>query len=511
MIIYKAFRIFILAITLLNLTSYAWSKSFRFVEWVTDIKLNYDSTILVSETFSAEFTGEFDYIRYNIPVENAKKISDIKVYYENGKQLEQDLIEIKYDNKKVRLRIKLYAKDEKKKWTIQYKAHGNISFLKNYNQLQWIVIPPDSPFTIERVTAEISLPLKVDNNKLEPDLKFRKNLKNFRFVDDGKIEYWGENIVPYESFTVILKFPKGILYKDRLLTILPFLWFMIPLLSFAIQFIKWWETQRNPIKRRPIIFRNEPPKDILPAEIAVLMGKSLKNKYISTTLIDLAQRGYINVIEQEKMTVSHIYLNYRLQKKKSADDKLKGHEIIILNAIFGSQEDVILNEVKDKLSNIEPVVYKAIVDQLVKCEYLKMDPEKFHKIQRNISLFMFIFGAFLLPLSRLAIISFGLAGLVIILFNRHISIKTLKGISKEWQSKGFVKFLKFNEKFHLRYISARLFDEYLSYAVALGIEREWANRFADIYNEPPEWYLPLSEFDINNILRFVNALETSLV
>ncbi len=157
MIIYKAFRIFTLIILLFTFTNYAWSKSIRFIEWVTNITVNQDSTISVQEAFSAEFSGEFDYVRYNIPLENAKKISDVKVYYGDGKQLGQNFIEIKYDNKKIRLKIKLYAKDEKKKWVIEYKAHDSISFLKEYNLLQWIVIPPDSTFAVEKVSASVSL------------------------------------------------------------------------------------------------------------------------------------------------------------------------------------------------------------------------------------------------------------------------------------------------------------------------------------------------------------------
>lgn len=508
MIRYKAFRIFVLSIFLLSLSRYAWSKSMKFVEWITNITVNQDSTISVRETFTAEFLGEFDHIRYNIPLDNAKKVSNINVYYEDGKQLEKNLLEIKHDIKKIKLKIKLYAKDEKKKWFIEYKTYGSIKFLKDYNQLQWIVIPSDSAFAIEKVIAEVSLPSKVSNTELEPELKFRKNLRNFRLTDDGKVEYWGENVVPYESFTIILKFPKGILPKDRLLVIFPFLWFIIPLFSFAIQFSKWWDFKSASIRRKLIIFLNEPPKDISPAEIAVLMGKTQRCKYISATIIDLAQRGYIDVIEQEKMTVSHIYLNYKLQKKKEIENNLKNHEIIVLKTIFGSQEDAILSDVKDKLSNNEFTVNKAILDRLIKFGYLINDPLKFRKRQRNIGLFMFIFGAFLLPLSKLAIISFSLASLIIILFGRYISVKTLKGIDTEWRTAGFEKFLRFKEKFHLRYIGAKLFDEYLPYAIALGAEREWANRFADIYNEPPEWHKPLDEFNIDTILSFIDALES---
>jgi uncharacterized membrane protein len=34
-----------------------------------------------------------------------------------------------------------------------------------------------------------------------------------------------------------------------------------------------------------------------------------------------------------------------------------------------------------------------------------------------------------------------------------------------------------------------LFERYLPYAMALGVERKWARAFRDIYREPPRWYV----------------------
>src|SRR5438045_6533251 len=36
--------------------------------------------------------------------------------------------------------------------------------------------------------------------------------------------------------------------------------------------------------------------------------------------------------------------------------------------------------------------------------------------------------------------------------------------------------------------SPELFEKYLPYAMAFGVEEQWARAFKDIYKEPPQWY-----------------------
>jgi uncharacterized membrane protein len=36
--------------------------------------------------------------------------------------------------------------------------------------------------------------------------------------------------------------------------------------------------------------------------------------------------------------------------------------------------------------------------------------------------------------------------------------------------------------------SPAMFDKYLPYAMALGVEGKWARAFEDIYKQPPNWY-----------------------
>jgi uncharacterized membrane protein len=33
-----------------------------------------------------------------------------------------------------------------------------------------------------------------------------------------------------------------------------------------------------------------------------------------------------------------------------------------------------------------------------------------------------------------------------------------------------------------------LFEKLLPYAIVMGVEKEWADQFKNIYSQPPEWY-----------------------
>jgi uncharacterized membrane protein len=50
-----------------------------------------------------------------------------------------------------------------------------------------------------------------------------------------------------------------------------------------------------------------------------------------------------------------------------------------------------------------------------------------------------------------------------------------------------------------------MFERFLPFAMAFGVERKWARAFQDIYREPPKWYVGSnsSAFDVN---RFSHSL-----
>jgi len=68
--------------------------------------------------------------------------------------------------------------------------------------------------------------------------------------------------------------------------------------------------------------------------------------------------------------------------------------------------------------------------------------------------------------------------------------RTRRGVDVLRHVKGFEEFLERVEtdRFKRMIQGPEQFEKYLPYAMALGVESQWAAAFADMYTEPPSWY-----------------------
>ena len=75
--------------------------------------------------------------------------------------------------------------------------------------------------------------------------------------------------------------------------------------------------------------------------------------------------------------------------------------------------------------------------------------------------------------------------------------RTTEGARAREAALGFKEFLsRVEEDRYKRMItSPDLFEKYLPYAMAFGVEEKWANAFKDIYRDPPNWYTGTGQFD----------------
>jgi len=502
----KLLRIFVFILILggfcLGWGYFAFAKSWDFEKWVSDITINPDATFLVREMQTVNFSGSFTWLKRDIAIKRFKKISNIAVYDENGRRLSGNEVEISRGIGNVSVKINMQATDEQRTWTIEYKISGGIGFFKDYDELYWNAISGTRDVPIKSVEVFVHLPQKVAKDQLRQKLfigaaRSQNESRDFEILEDDTLHYQGQDIAPYTDFTIVAGWPRGIVHQDWWTIISPYFWILIPIITFILLFLKWWKSGRDPKMKGTVIPQYEPPKEMTPGEMGVLIREKMEVKDISATLVDLARRGYLKILEQEKhnfISSSKTY-NFILQKRFQSDTNLKEHEKLILSNIFSSGEEVSLDDLKNNFYRHIPSIDNVISQEVTMDGYFTQDPEKEVKKYVAFGVFLLFLGGFLLFYFHqiMAGIVISLSGILVIIFGHFMPARTAKGTEVKWQTLGFKMFLSVAERFHLKAnVDPRMFEKYLSFAMVLGVEKQWADRFADIYIEPPDWYVPLA-------------------
>jgi uncharacterized membrane protein len=335
------------------------------------------------------------------------------------------------------------------------------------------------------------------------------------------LEKFGWEIVGEKEKTIKLETGKIItsdfkLEKTTWFYVLDKLSYLIPILIGILLFKKY---QNAPKLKKTIIAQYDPPANLLPAEVGGLVYNSVRSKDFTATLIDLAYRGYLKIVEREEKVLWVKSKKYSLVKKKEfmSDSKLSDYEAEFLKAILGSAETVELDDLKTKISFRKTIVKlpKEILEKLVKeKEYFRSTPMA-RETGIVLAVMAVMFGFIFIPIIIVAAVAAPFSLVISLLFSLvlcaiYLIIKppplTEKGIEVKWYALGFREYLQVAERFRLGACTPETFEKYLSYAMVFGVEQKWAERFADIYKTQPDWYessTPISGF---NSIIFANSI-----
>src|ERR1700687_3590740 len=155
----------------------------------------------------------------------------------------------------------------------------------------------------------------------------------------------------------------------------------IPLATFAVMFYLWWTRGRDP-RLRPIAAQYEPPDQLTPGEAGTLVDNSADMRDITSTIVDLAVRGYIVIEEHQKDRMLGLFhgkdYNFILKKDRAEWAKLKPHEQVMLNGIFSLGtvgETVSMSSLENHFYTNLPGIKNSIFDSLVTHGYYRRRPD----------------------------------------------------------------------------------------------------------------------------------------
>ncbi len=265
----------------------------------------------------------------------------------------------------------------------------------------------------------------------------------------------------------------------------------------------WYTRGRDPYVPEAATFLAAPPDD-LPAGVAgALLDEVVNDRDIIATLLDLAGRGVLKLEDVPRQGIfgsSDFALTL-----KAVPENGRPFEMSILRTLFGSglelDKTVRFSSVKSGFAAAADTVRVQIYDELVSREFFNDRPEDVRERWRSGSvLAMFGVGAVSILLIKqfsetslavwvLPVVLFGL-GLGLMLTSAYIPRKTLKGAeaAKRWEA--FKRYLDDIDKYEQIANHTEIFDRYLPYVVAFGIEESWVKKFASVSTPSPTWFEP---------------------
>jgi uncharacterized membrane protein len=495
------------------------TRELRIENFQSEVLAMADGTIDVTENIQAHFVGgPWHGLYRTIPVEYVTPQGlNYSLFLEVKRITDGSGRALKYETSRVRhyRKLKIYVPDADNTTqtiSIEYAVSDALRFFDDHDELYWNVTGDDWDVPIQAASARIILPEGTTNiraNVFTGAYRSRAQNADVDIAGNGVEVRTREPLRLHEGLTVAVAFDKGFVHEPsaagKIALFFRSNWPLgLPLATFAVMFYLWWTKGRDP-RLRPIAAQYEPPDQLTPGEAGTLVDNSADMRDITATIVDLAVRGYITIEEHQREQMLGLMhskdYNFILKKERPEWAKLKAHEQALLEGLFTMGtvgEPVSMSSLENHFYTNLPGIRSNIFDSLVTHGYYNRRPDSVRSSYIAVGAvvgFLVVFGgvkmASSLGMAPLTFIAAGiLTGLIICGFGWFMPAHTEQGARALEGVLGFEDFLVHveAERFNTMIKTPQMFEKFLPFAMALGVEKNWSRAFQGILAQPPEWY-----------------------
>jgi uncharacterized membrane protein len=484
-----------------------------------EITVSQDGSISVEETIQPTFTGSWNGIYRTIPVEyRTPQGLNYTLRLTIDSVTDGSGASLKYETSRERhyRKIKIWvpgATDTTKTIVVRYRVANALRFFEEHDELYWNVTGDEWEVPIRSAAAVIRLPEGVENIRATAFTGGYGSTEKAATVtiEGSSVRVATTRELSFrEGLTVVVGSNPGVIARPTAVdrardTIFSNLLLLVPPIVFVVMWRLWSRRGRDP-NLAPVITRYEPPDGMTPAELGTLVDGTPDMRDLTSTVVDLAVRGFLRIDASEDEGFFGLFSSkdytFTLQKPRTEWAALKPHESSLLAAMFSwdsEQADFVrLSSLKNKFYKKLPGLKDQLYSMLVERGYYKARPDRvrmWYIIGGIVAGFAVTFGGITLlswfgiqPAS--AIVAGVLSGLIMCIFGYFMPARTVGGTRELEKVLGFQEFLSRVEGDRLNRMvkTPEMFEKFLPYAMALGVEDSWAKAFEDIYKQPPNWY-----------------------
>lgn len=325
-------------------------------------------------------------------------------------------------------------------------------------------------------------------------------------IDQNTIQYEASGISTFATVSIVAKIPQGVVERPFYISVFNDItdikfnsWVVVAsiLPIFTIIFMILFLTYQNRVKKvdMPTAPISYPPMAIPPAIVGALFHQKVGPREIAATLVDLARRRDIIILDQER--------GFAFSKGKF-DNRLLAYEKILLSKIFRNNITSGKDEIERRVSNHLyskkiSIVSASIYSIATRLGYFRVHPQKIHAKYRLIGILAFLLGAagffgsfifdFVPKFTSLFWIGMIISSLIITFTAGRIPLRGQLGNEALSNWLAFRKFLSDPTPIEYSNELQMIFESYLPYAIVLDCEAAWAKRFEPHNFIIPNWFL----------------------
>jgi uncharacterized membrane protein YgcG len=415
-------------------------------------------------------------------------------------------------------------------YTFRYRASRMLGFFEEHDELYWNVTGFDWAFPIDKATATVVLEFDAPLSGITEQAytgPFGATGRDYRSrIDSARRVYFEANspLSPVNGLTIVVGWPKGFVVEptgaDRIGWLLKdnknLLAAVIGYLLLLAYYIPIWRKHGKDPEEGVIVTRYEPPDGFSPASLRYIRQMYYDNKVMTAAVVNLAVKGYLKIKHRDG--------DHWLIKRSS--DVLRpplaaGEQELYAGLFKGGHKIELDNENHGVLGKAREAHRKSL-QQDYKQHYFKTN------IVLNVPAVVIVIGSMLIALNigrgptPFVIASIVLSFLTMGFFAFIMTRPTTRGRKLLDEMLGFKDFLEIAEKDELNLRNPpektpQLFETLLPYALALGVDQQWSERFASVLaairdkngrEYQPSWYS--GSWNSSNLTKTTNTLSSSL-
>jgi hypothetical protein len=403
-------------------------------------------------------------------------------------------------------------------YAFRYRASRMLGFFEKHDELYWNVTGFDWAFPIDKASASVRLDIDVAANDVSTTAftgPYGSTAQDYKaFVDaDGTAHFEASSpLSELNGLTIVVMWPKGHVAEPTWIDRARWLLrdnvnLLIALAGFAGllgYYIPVWQRYGKDPDEGLLVTRYVPPQGFSPASLRYIRQMHYDNKVMTAAIVNLAVKGYLRIND-----LGSEHTLFKLDPGPDAPPMAAG-EKELYEALFEDGKRVVLEQDNHELLGGAKSAHSKSLRKDYNRKYFQTNG------------LLNIPGVLIAIVSTVLAFAFGGRLLTIVFFAVIMRRPTVHGRTVLDQMLGFRDYLEIAEKDEMNLRNPpektpQLFEAYLPFALALGVEQDWAEKFAvvlDAVRGPqgrgyqPEWYS--GDWDNSNFSKSISSVSSGL-